>query len=38
LRRSYGHIFLASLPPMARTRSLEDVRRFFAQERGEVDS
>jgi ATP-dependent DNA helicase DinG len=38
LRRSYGHIFLASLPPMARTRSLEDVERFFAEEQGEVEA
>jgi len=37
LRRSYGHIFLASLPPMARTRSLEDVERFFAEEGGEAE-
>ncbi len=29
LSRPYGHAFLASLPPMARTRDLEDVRRFF---------
>jgi ATP-dependent DNA helicase DinG len=30
LGRSYGHAFLNSLPPMARTRKLEDVQRFFA--------
>ena len=29
LRRSYGHTFLASLPPMARTREREQVRAFF---------
>jgi ATP-dependent DNA helicase DinG len=29
LARSYGHTFLASLPPMARTRVIEDVKTFF---------
>ncbi len=29
LSRPYGHAFLASLPPMARSRELEDVKRFF---------
>ncbi|MGB5736296.1 MAG: ATP-dependent DNA helicase [Thiohalocapsa sp.] len=29
LRRSYGHAFLNSLPPMARTRDPEEVRAFF---------
>jgi len=29
-RRSYGRVFLDSLPPMARTDSLEDLRTFFA--------
>jgi hypothetical protein len=29
LGRSYGHRFLESLPPMARTRSMDDVRAFF---------
>ncbi len=29
LGRSYGHSFLASLPPMARTRDIEEVRVFF---------
>ena len=29
LTRRYGQVFLDSLPPMARTRSLERVRRFF---------
>lgn len=32
LRRSYGHTFLASLPPMARTRDRDRVRAFFAVE------
>jgi len=30
LSRPYGRAFLASLPPMARTRDLADVERFFA--------
>jgi ATP-dependent DNA helicase DinG len=30
LSRPYGRVFLASLPPMARTRELADVERFFA--------
>jgi len=30
LSRSYGHAFLDSLPPMARSRDLRDVQRFFA--------
>ena len=29
LGRSYGHSFLASLPPMARTRDIAEVRDFF---------
>ena len=29
LGRSYGHSFLESLPPMRRTRELEEVRAFF---------
>ncbi len=29
LSRSYGHAFLDSLPPMARTRELDDVEVFF---------
>ena len=33
LGRSYGHSFLDSLPPMRRTRELEDVRAFFGGER-----
>jgi len=27
---SYGHAFLASLPPMLRSRDLRDMQRFFA--------
>jgi ATP-dependent DNA helicase DinG len=34
LGRSYGHAFLDSLPPMARTRDLLEVQRFFAAEDG----
>lgn len=34
LSKSYGHTFLASLPPMARTRRIEDVRDFFAASSG----
>ncbi len=30
LGRSYGHTFLASLPPMARTRDIAEVRDFFS--------
>jgi ATP-dependent DNA helicase DinG len=30
--KSYGRIFLDSLPPMTRTRELADVQRFFARE------
>jgi len=30
LRKQYGRVFLESLPPMVRTRSLESVRAFFA--------
>jgi len=30
LSRSYGQVFLDSLPPMRRTRRLEEVRTFFA--------
>jgi ATP-dependent DNA helicase DinG len=32
LKRGYGHLFLASMPPMAHTRELADVQRFFAVE------
>ncbi len=31
LKKGYGHTFLNSMPPMARTRELADVERFFAQ-------
>ena len=29
LKRSYGQIFLDSIPPMSRTRDIEDVKAFF---------
>ncbi len=32
LKRSYGQIFLDSVPSMQRTRNIEDVRSFFAAE------
>ena len=32
INKSYGKLFLASLPPMTRTRKLEVVQRFFALE------
>jgi ATP-dependent DNA helicase DinG len=32
LKRSYGRVFLDSLPSMARTRDIEDVRDFFKQD------
>jgi ATP-dependent DNA helicase DinG len=32
LSRSYGAVFLESLPPMPRTRDLAAVQRFFAQD------
>ncbi len=31
LSKGYGHTFLNSMPPMARTRELGDVREFFAE-------
>ncbi len=31
LKKSYGHTFLNSLPPMARTRDIEMVQAFFAE-------
>lgn len=31
LKRSYGHMFLNSVPVMRRSRDIEDVRRFFAE-------
>ncbi len=33
--RPYGRIFLAALPPMRRTRDLEEVRAFFARTRSD---
>lgn len=33
LGKGYGKVFLSSLPPMPRTRLLEDVQRFFQTER-----
>jgi ATP-dependent DNA helicase DinG len=32
LGKSYGRIFLDSLPPLPRTRRIEDVTAFFAQD------
>jgi ATP-dependent DNA helicase DinG len=32
LKRSYGQIFLDSVPPMKRTRDIEDVKAFFRKE------
>lgn len=32
LKRSYGQMFLDSVPAMKRSRELEDVKRFFATE------
>ncbi len=32
LKRGYGHVFLESMPPMARTRDLADVQRFFTED------
>jgi ATP-dependent DNA helicase DinG len=32
--KSYGRVFLDSLPPFSRTRSLDDVRAFFAEPAG----
>jgi ATP-dependent DNA helicase DinG len=31
LSKPYGHVFLNSMPPMARTRDPEEVQRFFSQ-------
>lgn len=33
LKRSYGHTFLDSLPAMARTRDINDVRAFFQKQK-----
>lgn len=38
LSRPYGHAFLDSLPPMARTRDIADVERFFGPGEGEGDA
>ena len=35
LKKSYGQIFLDSVPAMKRTRDIEDVRLFFQNENGE---
>ena len=32
LKRSYGQLFLDSVPPMSRTRNIEDVEAFFQKE------
>jgi ATP-dependent DNA helicase DinG len=32
--KSYGRVFLDSLPPFSRTRSLDDVQAFFAEPAG----
>ena len=32
LKRSYGQLFLDSVPPMKRTRVIEDVQDFFKTE------
>jgi len=34
LRKSYGKVFLASLPPMTRTRKLAEVEEFFRRDTG----
>lgn len=31
LKKQYGHVFLNSMPPMARTRDIADVKQFFHQ-------
>jgi len=36
--KSYGRVFLDSLPPFARTRRVEDVQAFFAAESAQVPS
>ncbi|MGR8934021.1 MAG: ATP-dependent DNA helicase [Gammaproteobacteria bacterium] len=33
LKRSYGRLFLDSVPPMRRTRTIEDVQAFFVEEK-----
>ncbi len=34
LSKGYGHTFLNSMPPMARTREISDVQRFFTSDQG----
>ncbi|WP_454829445.1 ATP-dependent DNA helicase [Pseudoxanthomonas wuyuanensis] len=34
--KSYGRVFLDSLPPFARTRQVEDVQAFFARESAQI--
>ena len=34
LGKSYGRLFLDSLPPLPRTRDIEDVQAFFATQSG----
>ena len=36
LKRQYGHVFLNSMPPMARTRNIADVKRFFSHKQQAV--
>ena len=36
LKRQYGHVFLNSMPPMARTRDIADVKNFFREAYQEV--
>ncbi|MDQ3040619.1 MAG: ATP-dependent DNA helicase, partial [Pseudomonadota bacterium] len=36
IAKSYGRVFLDSLPPLPRTRDVADVRAFFADETREV--
>ena len=38
LGKGYGKIFLASLPPLPRTRELAEVQAFFARGASDVDS
>jgi ATP-dependent DNA helicase DinG len=38
LGKSYGRVFLDSLPPLPRTRDIEDVRRFFVREPDPVEA
>jgi ATP-dependent DNA helicase DinG len=35
LKKSYGHMFLNSVPAMRRTRDIKDVEAFFAEESGQ---